>query len=273
MKIRTTKIHNHDRPNNLLFPALGSGPTAVSGVYGRSGFITTKLRRIKRLITFIVALGCWPGGAWAADNDKAKAAVYTTFWKTALAESSGISEAVLAPLIEVDKTEIRTWDSGKTFVVEYTIKMDWLTIKREDKFMVWINESESGFGYLGLPRDAWLTGPDLRKVIDNHIFDSAIGHVDPKMKPAFSSLDDAKAFVCKEHGLASLYSAKVAFYVPGKIPHVDGMPYLVWFAVLKDKANKGLYGYLNLVTKSKKSWEDAMRRSATPPGGGFDGEK
>lgn len=232
-----------------------------------------KKHLMKHVLALIAMLGCWSDGAWAADHDKGKVADYTMFWRTVLAESSGVSEAVLTPLIQVDETEITTWNSGKTFQIRYTIKMDWLTIKREDKFMVWINESESAYRHLGLPRDTWLSGPDLKKVIAKNVFDTAIGRVDPKIKPAFASLDEAKAFVCKENKLASLNRAEITFNVPGKIPREDGLPYLVWFAVLDEKANKGMKGYLNLVTKHGKSWEDAIRVYAAPPFGGFVEEK
>ncbi len=218
---------------------------------------------MKHLLALIAIFVCWSGGAWAADTDEAKIAEYTALWKTALAEYNGVSEEALAPLIKVDKTEISTWNSGKTFVVDYTITMDWLTITRRDKFMVWINDSERQYGELDLPPNSWLSGPDLKKVIakGHGLITAAIGHVDPKIKLDFASLDEAKAFVCKENKLASLGKASVAFHVPGKMPHDDGMPYLLWSAVLSDKENKLLTGYLNLVTKNGKSWEDAIRKN------------
>ena len=227
---------------------------------------------MRRIFAVIAMAGCWPASTWAADSDKQMVADYTKFWRTVLAESSGISEAALAPFIQVDEAEISAWNSGKTFRVRYTVKLDWLTIKREDKFMVWINESESAYRHLGLPRDTWLFAADLKTVIARKVFDTTIGRVDPKIKPAFASLDEAKAFVCKEHKLASLDRAEITFHVPGKAPREDGLPYLVWFAILDEKANKGLNGYLNLVTKDGKSWENAIRVYGRPSGGGLTGQ-
>ncbi len=205
-------------------------------------------------------------------TDQEMMAEYTKLWRSALAESSGIPESALAPLLHVDATEINTWNSGKTFRVGYTLRLDWLTIQREDKLMVWINESESAYRHLGLPRDTWLTGPDLKTVIARKVFDTAIGRVDPGIKLAFSSLAEAKSLVCTENKLAALDRSEITFYVPGKVPREDGLPYLVWFAVLDEKANKCLKGYLNLATKDRKSWEDAIRMNASPPRGGFSPE-
>lgn len=202
-------------------------------------------------------------------TDQEMMAEYTRLWRSVLAKSSGISESALTPLLHADATEINTWNSGKTFRVRYTLRLDWLTIQREDRLMVWINESESAYRHLGLPRDTWLTGPDLNTVIARQVFDTALGRVDPRIKLAFSSLAEAKSLVCTEHKLASLDRSEVTFYVPGKVPREDGLPYLVWFAVLDEKTNKGLNGYLNLVTKDRKSWENAIRVNAQPPGGGF----
>lgn len=224
---------------------------------------------MKQLLGLIVILGLGVAESLASDDDKGKVAEYTAFWKTTLAETSGISESVLAPLIQVNETEIRTWNAGKAFHVRYTVKMDWLTIEREDNFTVWLNESDSAYRQHGFPRDAWLSGTDLKKVIEKKINDTVIGRVDPKIKLAFTSLDEAKAFVCKENKLASLNRAEITFYVPGKLPREDGLPYLVWFAVLDEKSNKGMTGYLNLVTKAGKSWEDAVRIYAIPQGRGI----
>jgi len=199
-------------------------------------------------------------------------AEYTKLWRSALAESSGIPESALPPLLHVDETEIQTWNSGKTFRVRYTLRFDWLTIQREDNFMVWINESESAYRHLGLPRDTWLTGPDLKTVMARKIFDTALGRVDPTIKLAFSSLAEAKSLVCTENKLASLDRFEITFYVPGKVPREDGLPYLVWSAVLDEKANKSLNGYLNLATKERKSWENAIRMNASPPSGGVSPE-
>ncbi|MEO7413926.1 MAG: hypothetical protein ABIZ81_11275 [Opitutaceae bacterium] len=222
---------------------------------------------VRRTLAVIAVLGCWARNASAADSDQARVADYTKFWRTALASASGISEAVLAPLIQVEETEISTWNSGKTFRVRYAVKLDWLTVTREDQFMVWINESESAYRQHGLPRDTWLTGAHLNTVIARKLFETTLGRVDPTIKPAFTSLDEAKAFVRKEHKLTALERAEITFYVPGKVPREDGLPYPVWSAVLDEKANKALNGYLNLVTKDGKSWENAIRFYGVPPRG------
>ncbi len=228
---------------------------------------TNVVQYVRHTLAVIAVLGCWVRSASAADSDQRKVAEYTQFWRTALASASGISEAVLAPLIQVEAAEISTWNSGKTFRVRYAVKLDWLTVTREDQFMVWINESESAYRQLGLPRDTWLTGADLKTVIARQVFDPAIGRVDPKIKPAFRSLEEAKAFVCQGHKLTALERADITFYVPGKVPREDGRPYLVWSAVLDEKANRALNGYLNLVTKDGKAWENAIRFYAVPPSG------
>lgn len=232
------------------------------------------------LLRFVLPVVCLVGASssHAAEakvgtrTDQEMKTEYTKLWRSALAESSGIPESALAPLVHVDGTEIQTWNSGKTFRVRYTLRLDWLTIQREDNFTVWINESESGYRHLGLPRDTWLTGPDLKTVIARKVFDSALGRVDPTIKLAFSSQAEAERLVCTDHKLASLDQSEVTFYVPGKVPHEDGLPYLVWSAVLDEKANRALNGYLNLVTKERKSWQNAIRMNATPSGGGISPE-
>lgn len=214
---------------------------------------------MKQLPALIITVGCWPGTAWTADNNAEKISDYTTMWKTMFAQSSGISEAVLAPLIKVDKTEIMSWNSGKTFVVQYTLAMDWARVTRRDKFMVWLSKSKSEFRDLGLPLDTWLSGQEIRKTIGNQALGVVIGKVAAKTKLAFTSLDEAKAFVCKANQLSSLDKADITFDVPGKIPHDDGQPYLVWSTFLDEKANKLMRGYINLVTKNGKSWQDVIR--------------
>jgi hypothetical protein len=211
-------------------------------------------------------LGCWLVYATAADNYGKKVDAYTRFWRSALAKSSGISESELTSRIQIEKTGIDDWSAGKTFRVSYTVRIDWLTIQRQDEFIVWINESENMFRNLGLPRNTWLSDSDLKTVIAKNAFNAAIGRVNPKMKLAFASLDEAKAFVCEKHNLASLDVVRTGF-LPELQARQDGMPYLYWSKILDKNSNKAITGTLNLVTKEAKSREGAFMTNSTFPGG------
>jgi len=117
-----------------------------------------------------------------------------------------------------------------------------------------------------LPRDVWFTLPEIKVVLEKRVFDTTLGRVDPSAKLMYASLDEAKAFLMKKYNLAKIDSAEVAFYVPGKLPREDGMPYLLWSTVLDDKSNQLRKGYLNLVNGTDESHEDAIRIYGLPPG-------
>jgi hypothetical protein len=209
---------------------------------------------MRRILALIVMLGCCAGCAWAADSDNKKISEYAKFWKSALAQSNGISESELAPLIQVENMTITDWNFGKTFNVSYAIKIGWVTVKRADKFPVWVDEKANTNEYNGLPRNKWLSNSDLKMA------QKTIGRFDPKVKLAFASLEEAKTYICEQNHITTLTITDMVFYVPGKSPREDGMPYLTWRSTQSSRSDRGLGGYLNLVTKEMQSREQPRMR-------------
>lgn len=224
----------------------------------------TRNRLVGKLATLaLLFLGFSATHLFATDG--AMIASYTAVWKQCLAEASGISASDLEPLIEVKSTEMRSWNSGKSFRVRYAIKTGWLTCEKEDCFTVWLNGSEDAYRGLPLRRDAWFTLPEIRTVLEKRVFDTSLGKIDPAAKPRYANLDEAKAFVMKKYNISKLDRAEVAYYVPGKVPHEDGAPYLLWKAIIDDRSNKLREGFLNLFTGAEESHENAIRYYSGPP--------
>jgi len=91
-------------------------------------------------------------GTGYADENQDMIASYTAICRSMKAQNSGLSKADPAAKVDVPSAEFSRWNSGRTFQIKYNLSRGRLRVSREDRFMVWLNQSESAYRNLPLPK-------------------------------------------------------------------------------------------------------------------------
>lgn len=162
---------------------------------------------------------------------------YLSLWQELLTEQNGTGNEVFADKIKVVSSRIETYPNMDEFRVEFIQKIGWLEIRGQHIFTVKLSSSEGGYKHLPLPRDKWFGKDDIKLAIAKKLFNSTPLNLTAAKAPFFSSLEAAKEFIKKEAGIDNFIECEQVFYVPGKLPRIDGDPYLV-FAGTRTKAVK-----------------------------------
>jgi len=186
-----------------------------------------------------------------------KTAYYYDLWKSEFMARNGIDQDYFDTHIASIWTSSNCWNSGISFRVTYRITIDWARIDRSDKFIVMLYESENAYRYLDIPRDVFLDAYQVGRVLDNRVFGSAVGPVEPLEQLAYETCVGAADAFQDSTGSAVILPTRIAYYVPGKIPREDGYPYFIGRGVIDADSNQCVVGYFNLITGASYSRPDA----------------
>jgi hypothetical protein len=173
---------------------------------------------------------------------------YFKIWKDLFMSRNQISQDYYDTHLEITSREIFHWQSGISFRLYYKLHIDWAEIQGVDDFLIVFFSTESGYQHLSIRRDVYLTKAEIEIVLDNHVFSSCIGPVNPVKNLLFTSYDQAVAAFQATVNCAKIFPQQTAYYVPGKLPRIDGDPYFIGLGTLDSLNNRCISGYFNLMT-------------------------
>lgn len=189
---------------------------------------------------------------------KSRRDAYLEIWKSQFLKRNRMDRAYFDTHIQVRSYDVECgWVSGLSFRVEYTVKFDWAAIEAQDQIVVMLYESESAYRHLSIKRDHLFDESEVALAIDKQVFFSGISTVKPAGKLAFPNHAAALEAFRKKAGTTDLDNVRLAFYVPGNVPRIDGHPYMLGRGTIDAAKNLCVEGHVNLVTGEIVTWTNA----------------
>ena len=127
---------------------------------------------------------------------------YMKIWKDLIIQRNGLRGDYLCRHIELAKSGIDDWDSGTSFSICYSVKIDWAVAYVCDQFIININNNL--YPTLNVPRNVYLDKKDIEKVLNMQAFSSDINKLTSDEKLKFKSLEDAMNFAIKQANVNTL---------------------------------------------------------------------
>jgi hypothetical protein len=116
---------------------------------------------------------------------------YETIWKELFMEKNNLSENFFNAHIILCNTGIMQWEENITFSICYNVKIDWVSVRKCDHFIVKIAEGNNLFASVGLPKSEFLSKDDIRTEINHRAFFSEMDTLSNEGVLKFSSLETA----------------------------------------------------------------------------------
>lgn len=138
---------------------------------------------------------------WATDScSDSLCEKYQTIWKEIFIKKNGLTEEYFNNHIRVRNPHIY----GTTFMIHYTVTIDWAVVHCWDSFIIKIDEDSTSYPHLLLPRDVFLTKEDIEIIIEAKAFSPRFSNLTSDNRLKFSSLDDAKKLLTKQANVNTL---------------------------------------------------------------------
>lgn len=166
----------------------------------------------------------------SAETDLQLIERFHPMWKNELFKINGFSEEQFENQIVIKKQAIMHTENSTYYNLEFISKWDWLEVPGYHKVLIRMSSKESAYRHLPIPRDTWFNQKDFTFAIKRKISDTDL-IVSPAKPLRYSSLEAAKSEIKSKSGINSFLTAETSFYVPGKLPRVDGEPYLLFSGV------------------------------------------
>ncbi len=189
---------------------------------------------------------------------RARRDAYLQIWKDQFQKRNRIDQTYFDKHVQVRNADVEcSWQSGLSFSVQYTVTFGWAAIEAQDQLVILLYESESAYRHLPLGRDRLFDESEIALTIDKQVFFSGISAVKPAAKLAFANQAAALEAFAAKAGTKDLDNVRLAFYVPGNVPRIDGHPYLLARGTVNAKQNQCVEGHVNLVTGEVTTWANA----------------
>jgi hypothetical protein len=205
------------------------------------------MRRII-LIVFLITLifSCEKQVTDFCDSEECN--TYFKIWKELIISRNQLSESYFNDHIFPYKTEIDSWNDGKSFRVEYKIKIDWAEANLSDQFIIWLDPSTVGlYPSKPTPRSINLSKSQINSLLDVFAFSSSIHKVAKIDHLKYTSREEAIRVLQVASGVTNLGQGEVSYENPGF--NIDsGHPILRVSATINRNENRCLSGKINLVT-------------------------
>ena len=182
--------------------------------------------------------------------------LYFEIWKNEFKTAHGLDEAGFNEKVVDYRISSNNWNIGISFRVDYVVQFEWLQIRTEDQFFVWIHSSETAWPQHNLPRDTWFDANWVHYVLENEIHDPGITPINFQSSLKYTDCEDAVLAWRRKSGY-NMEAHRVTFYVPGMVPRENGDPHLGGAAIIDEDDNRCAYGDFNLITGKETSHEDA----------------
>lgn len=116
---------------------------------------------------------------------------YEMIWKELFMEENNLSERYFSEHIFLCSTSINQWEENVTFNICYRVKIDWVSVRKCDQFIVKIAKGNNLYASVELPKDEFLSKDYIRKAIDHRAFNSRIDTLSNEDVLKFSSMETA----------------------------------------------------------------------------------
>ncbi|MFT5819640.1 MAG: hypothetical protein ACI8ZM_000865 [Crocinitomix sp.] len=180
---------------------------------------------------------------------------YYDIWKTLLMEKSGMSETYFNAHITDYHLSSHAWNAGTSFRIDYIMTIDWIDIKCHDQFLVYMDGSYGAYGHLNIERDVFFNAEQIETNIANDVH-STVNYFNTIETLKYSNCTEVYAAVNPTEN-TNVSLGHVSYYVPGKLPHSDGNPYIMLTGRVCNSENDCWAGYINLVTGEKEVYQTA----------------
>ena len=195
--------------------------------------------------TFALFFSCEKDNNLCKDDNCKK---YFNIWKELLISRNQITEEYFNEHIFPVSTKIDTWNDGKSFEIEYLIKIDWTEAQIRDQFIVWLDPSTSIFlPYQSYAKSTYLTKSQISSIVDNLYSSSYIHDIAMVDKLKYNSINDAMQVLKTASGIEQLPDGLV-FYKEPSLKDCPGNPNLRTSATINWSENKCLNCEIDLVT-------------------------
>jgi len=116
---------------------------------------------------------------------------YEMIWKELFMEKNNLSESYFNEHIILCSTSITQWEENITFNICYKVRIDWVSVRKCDQFIVKIAEGNNLYASVGLPRDEFLSKEYVRSAITHHAFSSRMDTLSNEDDLRFNSMETA----------------------------------------------------------------------------------
>jgi hypothetical protein len=180
--------------------------------------------------------------------DSADCNTYFKIWKELIISRNQLSENYFNEHIFPYKTVIDSWNDGKSFRVEYKVKIGWAESNLADQFIIWLDPSTTGlYPSKPTPRSTNLTRDQINRLLDIFAFSSSIHKIAKIDNLKFDSRDEAISVLQLASGVNNFDSGEVSYKEPD-FNADSGHPFLKVFATINKSENKCMSGKIDLVT-------------------------
>ncbi|MEN8203949.1 MAG: hypothetical protein ABFS28_15225 [Bacteroidota bacterium] len=167
---------------------------------------------------------------------------YTNIWKELLIERTTLTEPYFNKHFEIVGTEILSGYKGDFIYLEFKIQNDWAIAYSGDRFVIRIDEGNSTFPEIGLPKGSYLTKEEIATALDHRGFDSRITEI-PKTGPLkFSTMNEALAALIVEAKVDTLCFNRII------LSHHTSTLTLEAFAEYEDEEDTCIDASIDLIT-------------------------
>lgn len=180
--------------------------------------------------------------------DSEECNTYFNIWKELIISRNQLSEVYFNDHIFPYKTEIDNWNDGKSFRVDYKVKIDWAEANLSDQFIIWLDPSTDGlYPSKPTPRSTNLSKSQINSLLDIFAFSSSIHKIAKIDHLKYNSREEAIEVLRDSSGVNNLGSGEVTYENPSFNIGL-GHPFLKVSATINMNENKCLSGKINLVT-------------------------
>ena len=145
-------------------------------------------------------------------------------------------------------TGIMNWNSGQSFRVQYEVKIDWMTCKLSDQFIIQTKANESLYPSLDIRRGVLLSETEIERTLEMRAFSSEMNTVKTIEHLAFATESDALMRMKSVSGYKNVKQGSVHFPKDMINSRASGEPSMNGSVELSRKENVCKSIYLNLFT-------------------------
>ena len=180
--------------------------------------------------------------------DSEECNTYFNIWKELIISRNQLTEDYFNNHIFPYKTEIDSWNDGKSFRVEYKVKIGWAEANLSDQFIVWLDPSTTGlYPSKPTPRSTNLSKIQINSLLDIFAFSSSIHKIAKIDHLKYNSREEAIEVLRDSSGVNNLGYGEVAYENPS-FNIILGHPFLKVSATINMNENKCMSGKIDLVT-------------------------
>lgn len=129
---------------------------------------------------------------------------YLGIWKDLIKEKNNLSQDFLDTNIKLHRSSINTWSRGTSFRVCYEIQIGWAIAYNCDQFIININNDNTHYPALDLPRGKNLNKAEIKLAVENKAFASRLAKINNATELAYEDKESALDELIKYAGVNDL---------------------------------------------------------------------